>query len=94
MTKGGFFMDRGLIILAWVIGVFVVFTFGKALLLPLKVLFKLVINGILGGIAIILINIVGAPFGFTLSLNVLSALMAGTLGLPGVILLVILKYLL
>ena len=31
-------MDRGLIILAWVIGVFVVFTFGKALLLPLKVL--------------------------------------------------------
>ncbi len=87
-------MDRGLIILAWILGVFVVFAFGKALLLPLKVIFRLVINGVLGGIALIIINLVGAPFGFTLSLNIASALIAGTLGLPGVILLVILKFLL
>lgn len=87
-------MDRALIIVAWVLGVFVVFTFGKALLMPLKVVFKLAINGFLGGIAIILINLIGAPFGFTLSLNIPSALIAGVLGLPGVILLVTLKFLL
>lgn len=87
-------MDRGLIILAWIIGVLIVFAFGKAMLLPLKIIFRLVINGILGGIAIIIINLIGAPLGFTISLNVFSALVAGILGLPGIILLVILKFLL
>lgn len=87
-------MDRGLIILAWIIGVLIVFAFGKAMLLPLKVILRLVINGIIGGIVILLINLLGAPLGFRISLNPASALVAGILGLPGVILLVILKYLL
>ena len=87
-------MDRGLIILAWIIGVLIVFAFGKVMLLPLKIIFRLVINGILGGLAILIINLIGAPFGFTISLNLISALVAGILGLPGIILLVILKFLL
>lgn len=87
-------MDRGLIILAWVVGVLIVFAFGKAMLLPLKVILRLVINGVLGGIAILIINLIGAPLGFTISLNIFSALVAGILGLPGIILLIILKFLL
>jgi inhibitor of the pro-sigma K processing machinery len=94
LVKGGISMDRGLIVLAWVIGVLIVFAFGKAMLLPLKILLRLVINGILGGIAIIIINLIGAPLGFTISLNLFSAFVAGVLGLPGIILLVILKFLL
>ena len=92
--KGMGAMDRLLIILAWIIGVLIVFAFGKAMLLPLKVLGRFVLNGILGGIAILLINLIGGPLGFTISLNVVSALIAGILGLPGIILLVILKFLL
>lgn len=87
-------MDRGLIILAWIIGVLIVFAFGKVMLLPLKIIFRLVINGILGGLAIVIINLIGAQLGFTISLNLISALVAGILGLPGIILLVILKFLL
>ncbi|NLB79897.1 MAG: pro-sigmaK processing inhibitor BofA [Clostridiaceae bacterium] len=87
-------MDRGLIIVAWVVGVLIVFAFGKAMLLPLKVILRLVINGVLGGIAILIINLIGAPLGFTISLNIFSALVAGILGLPGIILLIILKFLL
>jgi inhibitor of the pro-sigma K processing machinery len=94
LKKGGINLDRGLIILAWIIGVLIVFAFGKAMLLPLKILLRLVINGILGGIAIIIINLIGAPLGFTISLNLFSAFVAGILGLPGIILLVILKFLL
>ena len=56
-------MDRGLIILAWIIGVLIVFAFGKAMLLPLKILLRLVINGILGGIAIIIINLIEHHWG-------------------------------
>ena len=45
-------MDRGLIVLAWVAGVLIVLALGKALLLPMKVILKLIINGVLGGITI------------------------------------------
>ena len=44
----------------------------------------------LGGLAIFLINIVGSGFGIMIPLNIISAVMAGTLGLPGVVLLLIL----
>ena len=87
-------MDRGLIVLAWVAGVLIVLALGKALLLPMKVILKLIINGVLGGIAIFLINLLGQPIGFFIPLNIVSALVAGILGLPGIILMVILKYLL
>lgn len=87
-------MDRGLIVLAWIIGVLIILALGKAMLLPLKIVVRLVINGILGGLAIIVINLVGGSFGFTIALNPVSALTAGILGLPGIILLVILKFLL
>jgi inhibitor of the pro-sigma K processing machinery len=87
-------MDRALIILAWIIGILIVMAFGKVLLLPMKVIGRLVLNGIIGGIAIFVINLLGAPLGFTISLNLISALIAGILGLPGIILLVIFKFLL
>ena len=87
-------MERGLIVLAWIIGVLIILAFGRALLLPLKVVIRLVINGVLGGIAILIINLIGSPLGFTIGLNPVSALVAGILGLPGIILLVILKFLL
>ncbi len=87
-------MERGLIVLAWIIGVLIILAFGKALLLPLKTIIRLVINGILGGIVLLVINLIGGPLGFTLSLNAVSALVVGILGLPGLILLVILKFLL
>jgi inhibitor of the pro-sigma K processing machinery len=83
-----------IILLAWIAGIIIVFAFGKALKVPLKFAIKLLINGIIGGIVILLINLLGQYFEFHISLNVFSALIVGTLGLPGVILLIILKYLL
>lgn len=80
--------------LAWVAGVLIVMALGKALLWPMKFVLKLVINGVLGGLAIILINLLGQPFGLFIPLNIVSALVAGILGLPGIILLVILQFLL
>ena len=73
-------MERGLIVLAWIIGVLIILAFGRALLLPLKVVIRLVINGVLGGIAILIINLIGTPLGFTIALNPVSALVAGVLG--------------
>lgn len=82
------------ILLAWVAGIIIVFAFGKALKAPLKLAVKLLVNGIIGGIVIVIINLIGQNFEFQISLNIFSALIVGTLGVPGVILLIILKYLL
>lgn len=87
-------MERGLVVLAWVAGVLIVLALGKALILPMKVVLKLIVNGVLGGFVILLINLLGAPFNFFIPLNIVSAMVAGVLGLPGIILLVILKFLL
>ena len=87
-------MDKILIVLAWIVGVLIIVLLGKTMLLPLKVMVRLVINAIIGGIAILIINVIGGPLGFTIPLNPLSALIAGILGLPGIIFVVILKYLL
>ncbi|NLN65483.1 MAG: SigmaK-factor processing regulatory BofA [Clostridiaceae bacterium] len=87
-------MDKLLILLAWVAGILLILAFGKALKVPVKIAVKLLINGLLGGAVILLINLLGQYLNFQISLNVLSALIVGTLGLPGIILLIVLKYLL
>ncbi len=87
-------MDKVVILLAWVAGILLVLVLGRKMKIPLRLALKLLINGLLGGVVILLINLLGQYINFHISLNVFSALIAGTLGLPGVILLVILKYLL
>ena len=47
--------------------------------------FKLVWNGIIGGIMLWLINLVGAVFSFHINITVVTALIAGVFGVPGVI---------
>jgi inhibitor of the pro-sigma K processing machinery len=60
----------------------------------MKIVLRLIYNTIIGGIALIVINLVGGLFGFCLALNVVSALIAGTLGIPGIVLLIVLKFIL
>ena len=70
------------------------FLFGKIFILPLKSVLRLVLNSILGGILIYIINLIGSLFGFHIGLNYITAIFAGILGIPGTILLVILKLIL
>ncbi len=87
-------MNKFYILLAWFVGIILIFTFGKVLKVPLKFALKLLVNGLLGGIVLLAINYLGQFIDFHISINVFSALIVGILGLPGVILLIILKYLL
>jgi len=77
-----------IIYLACLILIFIV---GKIFFVPLKSIFKLLMNSILGGILIYIVNIVGESFGFHIGLNVGTALFTGLLGVPGVVFLIILK---
>ncbi|MGM9522197.1 MAG: pro-sigmaK processing inhibitor BofA family protein [Oscillospiraceae bacterium] len=60
---------------------------------PLKLVVKLLINTALGFAALILINKFGASIGVTIGVNWLNAAVVGILGLPGVALLLALKWL-
>ena len=46
-----------------------IFVFGRIFILPLKKILKLVLNSILGGISIFVINLIGSTFGFHIGLN-------------------------
>lgn len=83
-------LDYG-VILAYIIGILLLFVLGRLLVVPLKVLLKLALNALAGALAILLVNWAGSLFGFHLALNFYSAFIVGTLGIPGFILLVILK---
>ena len=56
---------------------------------PIKWIIKTVLNGLLGGVMLFAINYVGRMIGFSIPINPINAVIAGALGLPGVILLVI-----
>lgn len=77
------------ILLAYALGIFALYVVGYMFLVPIKVLLRLVINSVAGAISILVINWIGAYWGLHISLNILSAVIVGILGVPGAILLVV-----
>ena len=67
------------------------FIFGKVFIVPIKKILKLVINSVLGGVVIYLINLIGGTFGFHIGLNIFTSILIGLLGLPGAVCLIIVK---
>ena len=70
------------------------FLFVKLFKAPLRLLFKLLINTIGGFITLAIINWLGSYIGITIGVNWVNALIVGIFGLPGIGLLLILKWLL
>ena len=81
--------DKMLIVyIACIIGIFII---GKIFIVPIKVIMKLILNTILGAILLYIINIIGASFNFHIGINLITTLVTGILGIPGVILLILLQ---
>lgn len=72
-------------ILYGLIGLVLLYLLIKFLKWPLKIL----LNGIIGIVLLYLTNMLGAYLGFSIGINAVTALIAGFLGIPGVIFLVI-----
>lgn len=56
--------------------------FGKIFRLPFGKIFRFILNSILGGVFIFLINVIGSNFGFHIGLNIGTSMIVGLLGLP------------
>lgn len=78
-------------ILVYILAVLGVCLIAKIFSAPIKLVLKLILNAIIGGIALIIINWIGGFFGFHIDLNFISALITGALGIPGIVILIILK---
>ncbi|MBE6047963.1 MAG: pro-sigmaK processing inhibitor BofA [Clostridium sp.] len=50
---------------------------------------KILLNGIFGVFLLYVVNFFGASFGIHIGINIVTALIAGILGIPGVIVLII-----
>lgn len=58
---------------------------------PLKLALKVLLNTLLGFAALFLLNLASGLTGFSLGLNLFNALVIGILGVPGLVLLALLK---
>lgn len=79
------------VIAAYVFGLVLIYVLGRMFFMPLKLVFKLLYNALIGGVMLWVVNFLGGYIGFTLTINPLTALVAGFLGLPGVVLLILVK---
>ncbi|WP_312653843.1 pro-sigmaK processing inhibitor BofA family protein [Aminipila sp.] len=83
-------MDTGMeviIFLAYAAGLLIIFLLAKFFAFSGRIILKIIINSICGGIILIVINLIGAGFGIHLPINVLTGFGIGTLGIPGIVLL-------
>lgn len=72
-----------------IIGLFIIV---KIFSWPIKIFLKLVTNTILGAVILFIVNLVGVNFGVTIGINIYTALTVGFLGVPGVFLLLFIKF--
>ena len=72
----------------------IIFLLGKILGKPARWIGRLLLNGIIGGVVLYLVNRFGGLIGLHAALNPFTALIAGTLGIPLLALVLVLPLLL
>lgn len=78
-------------IFAFIIGLFLLYIIGIFLVIPVRIIMKLIVNGVLGGLILLIFNLFGGLIGLNIAITPLAAIIAGFLGVPGIILLLIIK---
>jgi inhibitor of the pro-sigma K processing machinery len=79
------------VIIAYIFGIALIYLIGRLMLMPIKFMIKLIYNGLMGGAMLWAVNFLGAYVNFGIAINPVTALVAGFLGVPGVVLLVVMK---
>lgn len=78
-------------ILIGIISLFILYILCKIFISPIKWLFKLTLSCIAGGAAMFVSNLLLSGLGITFSINPLTAMISGVLGIPGMVLTIILQ---
>lgn len=77
---------------AFLVGLLLLVLVGRVLFIPLRFLVRLLFNAAVGGILLWVANLLGRYLGVSIPINPITALLAGFLGIPGVVLVVAIQY--
>lgn len=81
-------------IVFYILGLAMIFLMGSLLVVPLRLVVRLFLNGLVGGFFLVLFNLIGGIFNLNLPITPLNAIVVGFLGVPGVIFLLLMQVLL
>jgi len=87
-------MDTLNMILAGLFLLVAIYIGAQLIMKPLKLISKLIINSLIGIVLLLIANYGESFFGFELPINIITILVAGFLGIPGILLLVCFQLLL
>ena len=87
-------MDVKTIVLLAGLGLVLLAAAARAFSAPMKLLAKAAVNTLLGMGALLLLNATAAVTGLRLGLNLFNALVVGILGIPGLVLLLLVQWVL
>lgn len=73
---------EGNMVIVYLACLIVLFIVGRIFYVPLKHIFKLLLNSLIGGFLIYIVNIIGSSFNFHIGLNWGTAIFVGILGVP------------
>lgn len=76
-------------ILTFLGAMIILFIFLKVISLPIKIIIKLLINALVGGVILFLINLTGL---IVIDITWITALIVGFLGIPGVIIVILMHF--
>lgn len=82
------------LIASFAVGLALICLTGYLLLVPMKFLWRLLAGGVLGALALLLVNLAGTVLGFSVNINPFTAMAVGFLGLPGAVLVIVLQLIL
>lgn len=80
------------IVVAYLFGLVLLYLLARVLFVPLRYIGRLVINAGIGLLLLAAFNLAGGYFDLYIPLNPVTALVAGFLGVPGVVLLAVLRH--
>lgn len=79
------------LLITYIVGFFILYVVCWIFIKPIKWLLKLLLSCTLGCLAMAAVNFIFARFGAVFSINPLTAMMSGVLGIPGMIITFILQ---
>lgn len=72
----------------------ILYIVAQVFLKPIKLLWKLILNSAIGLVLLLIVNYIGAFVSFKIAINIITVLIAGFLGIPGILLLICFQLLL
>ena len=87
-------MDLSQKIIAVILGIFFILALIRVFRAPLRVALKVLVNTLLGFLALWVVNLTAGFTGIVLGFNVLNALLIGVLGVPGFVMLLLVQWVL